>query len=71
MVLAGTGLALGLLGALASTRVMGTLLYDVTATDPVTYVALAGLLGLIAMIASFIPALRATKVDPVVALRDE
>jgi putative ABC transport system permease protein len=71
MVLAGTGLAVGILGALATTRVMGTLLYGVTATDPVTYGALVLLLGLIAMIASFIPALRATKVDPVVALRDE
>jgi ABC-type antimicrobial peptide transport system permease subunit len=71
MVLAGVGLAAGVCGALATTQVLGTLLYGVTATDPLTYVALVLLLGLIAMIASFIPALRATKVDPVVALRDD
>ena len=71
MVLAGAGLAMGVLGALAATQVMSTLLYGVTATDPVTYVALVLLLGVIAMIASVIPALRATKVDPVVALRHD
>jgi putative ABC transport system permease protein len=71
MVLAGAGLVAGVLGALAATQVMATLLYGVTATDPVTYIALVLLLGLIAMIASFIPALRATKVDPIVALRDD
>jgi ABC-type antimicrobial peptide transport system permease subunit len=69
LVLAGAGLAVGVLGALAATRVMDTLLFGITTTDPGTYVTLVLLLGSIAMIASLIPALRATKVDPVVALR--
>jgi putative ABC transport system permease protein len=71
MVLAGIGLALGVVGALASTRILSTLLYGVTTTDPVTYVALVLLLGFVAMVASYIPALRAAKVDPVIALRSE
>ena len=71
MMLAGIGLVLGVLGALISTRIMSTMLYGVTATDPVTYVALVLLLGVIAMLASYIPALRATKVDTVIALRND
>jgi predicted permease len=71
MLLAGIGLVLGLLAAFGVTRIMATLLFGVTATDPVTYFGLALLLGLIALIACYIPARRATKVNPVTALRAE
>jgi putative ABC transport system permease protein len=71
MLLAGTGLALGLLAAFALTRIMSSLLFAVSATDPVTYLGLALLLGFIAFLACYIPARRATKVNPVTALRAE
>jgi putative ABC transport system permease protein len=71
MLLAGTGLALGLLAAFAVTRIMASLLFAVSATDPVTYFGLAALLGVIALLACYIPARRATKVNPVTALRAE
>ena len=65
------GIALGLLGAFAITRVMQTLLFGVSATDWVTFAAVAGLLIVVGLLASAIPARRATKVDPLVALRYE
>ena len=65
------GSVLGLLGAAALTRVMASLLFGVSTTDVVTFSAVPLVLVLTAMIASYIPALRATRVDPVVALRDE
>jgi putative ABC transport system permease protein len=71
MILAGTGVVLGLLAAFAATRIMATLLFGVTATDPVTYGGLALLLTSIAFLACYIPARRATKVNPVTALRAE
>jgi putative ABC transport system permease protein len=71
MALAGTGLAVGFLGSLAVTRLMSNLLFGVSPRDPVTLALVAGLLGCVAFIACLIPARRATKVDPVVALRYE
>jgi putative ABC transport system permease protein len=65
------GLLAGLLGAFALTRWMGTLLFEVRATDPLTYTAIALLLATVALCACFIPARRATKVDPMIALRCE
>ena len=62
---------LGLAGALALTRVMVSLLFDVKPTDPATLIGVAMLLAVIAMLACYIPARRATKVDPLEALRYE
>jgi putative ABC transport system permease protein len=63
------GLVIGVVAALALTRVLGTMLYEVTTTDPLTYVVMASLLGLAVLAASWIPARRAARVDPVIALR--
>ena len=67
--LVGTGVAIGLAAAVALTRVMSSLLFGISATDPVTFVAIALVLGSVAVLASYIPALRATRVDPMLALR--
>ena len=71
MTLALIGLALGLVGAAASTRVLKSLLYEVHPSDPLTFVATAALLVLVCFAAVHIPARRATRVDPLVALRWE
>lgn len=69
--LAVVGLALGLAGALATTRLLQSLLYGVTATDPVTFAAVAILVFVVAMLATLEPARRATRIQPIVALRHE
>jgi putative ABC transport system permease protein len=71
MILALIGVVVGLACALALTRVMSSLLFEVTERDPITFVAVAALLMAVAFIACVVPARRATKVDPLVALRYE
>jgi putative ABC transport system permease protein len=69
--LAVVGIALGLIGALLLTRWMSTLLFRVEPTDPVTFAAVATCLAAIALTASALPARRAMRIDPIVALRQE
>jgi len=63
------GIAVGVVAAVAATRVMGGLLFNVSTTDPVTYAVVATLLTIVALIASYVPARRAALVDPMTAIR--
>jgi putative ABC transport system permease protein len=65
------GALLGILGALGATRFLGQLLFDVQPTDPLTYGVVLVAAALVAVLAAWMPARRATRIDPVVALRDE
>jgi putative ABC transport system permease protein len=69
--LAGAGLALGIAGAVYLTRLMGSLLFGVQPADPVTIAAVAALMAVVALVACFVPAHRATRVDPMTVLRTE
>jgi putative ABC transport system permease protein len=71
MRLAVAGIALGICVALALTRLVANLLFDVSPNDPATFLAAVGLLAVTALLAGGIPAWRATRIDPVSALRQE
>ena len=71
MALTGIGLAVGLVAAVAATRVVASMLFEVKASDPATYIGVALLLGVVSLAASYIPARRAARVDPVSALRQD
>ena len=65
------GIGIGLVGALAVTRSLSSLLFAVSATDPFTFIVVPAVLAAVALLASFLPALRATRIDPLIALRYE
>jgi ABC-type lipoprotein release transport system permease subunit len=69
--LTAAGMALGLLGAAAVARYLSGMLFGVAPLDPMTFVAVAGTFALVMTLAAYVPARRATKVDPLVALRCE
>jgi len=69
MILTLVGIAVGLVTAFLITRLMSSLLYGVTANDPITFIAVSVLMLTVAVVANLIPAFKATKVDPLLALR--
>ena len=71
MRLARRGVGCGVVAAIAGSRVMSSLLFNVCSTDPVIFVAVSVLLGGIALLASYLPARRATRVDPMSAMRSD
>ena len=71
MMLTGAGLVVGFIAAVAATRLVASMLFGVKPGDPLTYAAVAALLGLVSLAACYLPARRATLVDPVSALRQE
>jgi putative ABC transport system permease protein len=71
MLLTLTRLAIGLVGASGLTRLMSSLLFGVSANDPMTYSAVAVVLGVVSLLACYLPARRATTVDPMIATRCE
>ncbi len=71
LLLSATGVAIGLVASLGINRVLANLLFGVKATDPITYVAVAAVLLSVALVASYLPARRATRIDPLIALRYE
>jgi putative ABC transport system permease protein len=71
MVLTAAGVTIGLVAALATTRLMSALLFEVSATDPATFVLIPAVLIAVAFVACWLPARRATRIDPVIALRTE
>jgi putative ABC transport system permease protein len=71
LMLAGNGVLVGALGALAVTRVLAKFLFEVTPTDPFTFIIVTGILLFVALVAAWIPARRAARVYPLVALRYE
>lgn len=71
MTVAGVGIGIGLLGALGLGRALTSLVYGLAPRDPVTFAAVATILGIVALAACALPARRAAGVDPIVALREE
>jgi ABC-type antimicrobial peptide transport system permease subunit len=71
LTVAAVGVGIGLTGAFGLTRLMRRLLFGTEATDPFTFTAIALLLAAIALVASFVPALRAARIDPMISLRSE
>jgi putative ABC transport system permease protein len=70
LLLVGLGIAVGLAGAFGVSRLLSTLLFGISSTDPATFAIVPCVLALMALLASYVPALRATKVDPIRALRE-
>ena len=71
LLLAGTGVAAGIMAAFPAARLIQSQLYGVTPSDPLTYAAIVLLLGVVSVVAALVPASRAARVDPMIALRAE
>jgi ABC-type antimicrobial peptide transport system permease subunit len=71
LVLVGVGLAVGIAAALSVTHLLANLLFSISPVDPATFIGVPLLLGVMAIAASYIPAFRATRIDPAIALRGD
>jgi ABC-type antimicrobial peptide transport system permease subunit len=71
VILSAAGIGLGLVGAIGLTRLMATLLFGISTTDPLTFASVPAILVMVSLLASYVPALRATRVDPIDAVRYE